>query len=316
MKKTMFISVPLFAAMLLFVSACGGQTQGSGNNDSGIEKIGLTVQALNNPYFISVQKGVEDAASELDATVQSQGARQDLSAQGDQIDTFVTQGVDLIVLNAVDSEGIAAAVKRATSQGIPVVAVDVTAKGADATVRSDNREAGRLACKYIATNLNGEGNLAIVDGTRISAVINRVKGCKEALSENPGIKVVATQQGDNGRAEGRSIGANILTANPNLDAVFAINDPTAKGVQLAAQQANRDDFILTSVDGAPTAVSALKSGGVWKATAAQNPYEMGQTAVEFGEKLVNEEELEKTDVVVPVDLVTQENVDEYGGWQQ
>jgi ribose transport system substrate-binding protein len=304
----------LFCIVLL--SACSNSGSDTASGPKKIKTIGLTVQAISNPFFVAIQHGAEAEAKKIGATVLLEDANHDIGKQSDQIDDFIQKSVDLILLNAVDSAGIAPAVKRAVDAGIPVVAVDVGAQGGvSATVASDNVAAGRLACQFMSDRLKGTGSIAIVDGPPVTAVIDRVKGCKEVLAKNPGLKVVATQVGNGDRDKGLELGTSILTANPHLDAVFAINDPTGLGVALAAQQAKRNDFFIVAVDGSPDAVAALNAKGIFAATSAQSPYHMAETAVQVGEQVVAGKKLTQTDIKVPVTLVTQANVGSYEGWK-
>ncbi len=306
--------VLVFSIVLL--SACSNSGSGASSGPKKIKTIGLTVQAISNPFFVAIQHGAEAEAKKVGATVILEDANHDIGKQSDQIDDFIQKSVDLILLNAVDSAGIAPAVKRAVDAGIPVVAIDVGAQGGvSATVASDNLAAGQMACQYMSDRLKGTGSIALVDGPPVTAVIDRVKGCKEVLAKNPGLKVVATQVGNGDRDKGLELGTSILTANPHLDAVFAINDPTALGVELAAQQAKRSDFFIVAVDGSPDAVAALKAKGLFAATSAQSPYHMAETAVQIGEQVVAGKKLAQTDIKVPVSLVTQANVNSYEGWK-
>jgi ribose transport system substrate-binding protein len=296
----------LLGALLL--AACGGPRE--------IKTIGLTVQAISNPFFVAIQHGAEAEAKTIGATVLLEDANHNIGKQSNEIDYFIHKRVDLILLNAVDSAGIDPAVKRAVAAGIPVIAVDVGANGGvSATVASDNVAAGRIVCQYMSDRLKGHGKIAIVDGPSVTAVIDRVKGCKEVLAQNPGLIVVATQVGSGDRNKGLEVGTSILNAHPHLDAIFAINDPTALGVELAAKQARRKDFFIVSVDGSPEAVTSLKAKGLFAATSAQSPYNMALTALQIGEKIVAGQKLALTDIKVPVSLVTQDNVNSYQGWQ-
>ncbi|MBA2679500.1 MAG: ABC transporter substrate-binding protein [Ktedonobacteraceae bacterium] len=299
----------------LLLSACGGSSSSS-SGPKQIKTIGLTVQAISNPFFVAIQHGAEAEAKKIGASVLLEDANHDIGKQSDEIDDFIQKQVDLILLNAVDSAGVAPAVKRAVDAGIPVIAVDVGANGGvAATVASDNVAAGRLVCQYMSDRLKGQGNIAIVDGPPVTAVIDRVKGCKEVLTQHPGLKVVATQVGTGDRDKGLELGTSILTANSHLDAVFAINDPTALGVALAAQQAKRNDFFIVGVDGSPDAANALKQKGIFAATSAQSPYDIARTGVQIGEKVVVGQKPSSTSIKVPVSLVTQDNVGSYKGWQ-
>jgi ribose transport system substrate-binding protein len=108
---------------------------------------------------------------------------------------------------------------------------------------------------------------------------------------------------------------DLQTSYSHLDAVFAINDPTALGCDLAARRAGRHDFFIVGVDGSPEAVAALKSKeSLLDATAAQDPYAMAQKAVEVGYDIMQGKKPQKDTILIPVRLVTRDNVDEYTGW--
>ena len=143
----------------------------------------------------------------------------DLNKQFTRSTTSSPRGVDLILLNAADAKAIEPAVKRAQAAGIVVVAVDVAAAGADATVQTNNVQAGEIACQFIAEKIGGKGNVIIQNGPQVSAVIDRVKGCKAVLAKSPDIKILSDDQDAKGSREG---GLNVmqghLTRFPKIDA--------------------------------------------------------------------------------------------------
>jgi ribose transport system substrate-binding protein len=282
-----------------------------------VKTIGLMVQDLSNPFFQSMANGVEAGAEKIGATVNVQDGRQDLGAQNEQIDAFIQQQIDVLLINAVDSEGIGPAVDRAKEAGIKVVAIDVAARGADAQVTLDNTAAGNLACTYLADQIGGAGDILLINGTPISSVQDRVTGCKQALQQNyPQINIVAEQSGDNGRAEALTIATDLLTAHPDVKGVFGINDPTALGATLAAQQAGISDLVIVGVDASPEAVAELeKPDSMFEATAAQDPNTQGAIALEMAQKLFAGEPLEEQSVLVPTEMITRENLAQYKGWQ-
>lgn len=283
-----------------------------------LNSVGVTVGNLGNPFFVQVVKGVEAKARELggdDVQVTAVSADYDLAKQFSQIDNFIASGVDMIVVNAADPAAIEPAIKRAQEAGIVVVAVDVSAAGADATVQTNNVEAGQKACEYIAEKLNGEGKVVIMNGPPVSAVIDRVNGCKEVLGQYPGIEILSdSQNGKGSREGGLEVMIGLLTANPELDGVFTINDPQAIGADLAAKQLGRTDLFITSVDGAPDIEQALKSETLIEASSAQDPYKMAQMAVEVGYQIMQGNKPEQDTILIPSDLITRDNVDEYKGW--
>ncbi|GAA0899832.1 ABC transporter substrate-binding protein [Pseudonocardia zijingensis] len=281
-----------------------------------VETIGLMVQDLSNPFFQSMANGVQAAAEKIGATVNVQDGRQDLGAQNEQIDAFIQQQIDVLLINAVDSDGIGPAVDRAKEAGIRVVAVDVAARGAEAQVTLDNTAAGNLACTYLADQIGGAGDILLINGTPISSVQDRVTGCKQALQNYPQISIVAEQNGDNGRAEALTIATDMLTAHPDVKGIFGINDPTALGATLAAQQAGIGGLVIVGVDASPEAVAELqKPDSMFEATAAQDPNTQGAIALEMAQKLFAGEQLEEQSVLVPTEMITRENLAQYKGWQ-
>lgn len=282
-----------------------------------IKSVGVTVGSLGNPFFVTIAKGAEAKVKELNpnAKVLAVSADYDLNKQFTQIDNFIAAGVDMILLNAADPKAIEPAVKKAQKAGIAVVGVDVAAAGADATVQTDNVQAGRIACEHIVKRLNGQGNVIIQNGPQVSAVVDRVKGCKAVFAAAPGIKVLSDDQDGKGSREG---GMNVmlghLTRFPKLDAVFTINDPQAIGTDLAARQLKRKGIVITSVDGAPDIENALKTDTQVEASASQDPWAMAQQAIVIGNDVLNGKRPANPMVLIPSTLVTRDNVTSYKGW--
>ncbi|MBK5395906.1 ABC transporter substrate-binding protein [Pseudomonas sp. TH39(2020)] len=282
-----------------------------------LKSMGISLGSLGNPYFVTLADGAKARALELNpnAKVMSVSADYDLSKQFTQIDNFISAGVDLILLNAVDPAAIESAVKKARKAGIVVVAVDVNAKGVDATVQTDNVEAGKLACQFIVDKLSGKGNVIIQNGPQVTAVTDRVTGCKTAFAAAPGIKVLSDDQDAKGSREG---GLNAmqgyLTRFPKIDGLFAINDPQAIGSDLAARQLKRSGIVITSVDGAPDIENALKTESSVQASASQDPWAMAQSAVVIGNDLLNDKKPAEVLTLLTPKLITRDNVGSYSGW--
>lgn len=222
----------------------------------------------------------------------------------------------MIILNAADSKGIGPAVERARKAGIVVVAVDVAADGADATVTSNNYQAGEIACQTIVEKLNGKGNVVIINGPPVSAVQDRVQGCQDVFAKHADIKVLSHNQNAKGSREGGlEVMTSLLIAHPKIDAVFAINDPTAIGADLAAKQAQRNEFFIMGVDGSPDGEEALKlSDSLFRGTPAQDPQVMAAEAVKIGYDILQGKPAPKDPVLIPVHLITRDNIKDYKGW--
>lgn len=282
-----------------------------------LKSLGISMGSLGNPYFVTLADGATARAKALNPNVKvtSVSADYDLSKQFSQIDNFISSKVDLILINAVDPSAMASAIKKARDAGIVVVAVDVDAKGVNATVQTDNVEAGKLACQFLVDKLSGKGNVIIQNGPQVTAVTDRVKGCKAALAAAPDIKVLSDDQDGKGSREG---GLNVmqgyLTRFPKIDGLFAINDPQAIGSDLAAKQLKRSGIIITSVDGAPDIENALKTESQIQASASQDPWAMAQTAVNVGNDILNDKAPAEAVTLLTPKLITRDNVGTYSGW--
>lgn len=284
-----------------------------------LNAVGFSVGSLGNLFFVTMAKGVEAKAKEINPNVKVTVADSayDLNKQFNQIDNFITSGVDLILLAAADPKAIAPAVKRAQAAGIVVMAIDVAAVGADATVQTNNVQAGEIACQYIVDKLGADGGQIIIqNGPQTSSVIDRVNGCRTSLAKNPKIEVLSDDQdGKCSREGGMAIMQGHLTRYQKIDAVFTICDPQATGADLAAKQLGRSEFFITSVDGAPDIEKALKGGNtVIEASASQDPYGMAQQAVQIGYDIMNGKKPAEPMILMPSTLVTKDNVADYKGW--
>lgn len=291
----------------------------SGAMAKDITTVGISVGSLGNPYFAATDKGIEAKAKEITpgAKVIAVSSDYDLNKQFTQIDNFIAAGAQVIMINAADPVAIAPALMKAHNAGIAIGAFDVGATGADVTVMTDNVKAGTEACQYIVDHLPGKkGDVLIANGPQVTSVIDRVKGCEAALKAEPGIKILSDNQNAMASRDGGfAVGQSLLTRYPHVDAVFAINDPTAIGFELAAKQQNRKEFFITSVDGAPDIIPEIKNkDGLIKASSAQDPYGMAAKAYAYAVGIVNGKQPPAKVILLSPTLITIDNVDSYKGW--
>jgi ribose transport system substrate-binding protein len=165
--------------------------------------------------------------------------------------------------------------------------------------------------------MGGKGNMIIVNGPQVSSVIERVNGCKEVISKHSGIKLLSSDQDAKGsRDGGLAVMQSLLTRFTTVDGVFAINDPTAIGAELAAKQMQRTNFPITAVDGAPDAEAALKDANSTQfvASASQDPFMMARLAVQEGLDLLNGKKPAKDPLLMDSKLITRDNVADFKGW--
>jgi ribose transport system substrate-binding protein len=308
---TMFKKILLTGAALLLGANVASAKE--------LKAIGISLGSMGNPFFVALAKGAEFEAKKTNPNVKitAVGFDYDLGKQNTQIDNFIAAGVDLILLNPGDPKAIEPAIHRAQAAGIVVVAVDTAAKGADATVETNNVQAGTVACEFLIDKMGGKGDMIIVNGPQVSSVIERVNGCKEVIGKHQGVKLLSSDQDAKGsRDGGLAVMQSLLTRYTKVDGVFAINDPTAIGAELAAKQMQRTSFPITAVDGAPDAETALKdpNSTQFVATASQDPFMMARLAVQEGVGLLGGKKPEKDPLLMDSKLVTRDNVGEYKGW--
>ncbi len=310
----------MFKSTLLTATAFALALGASSAIAKDLNKIGISLGSMGNPFFVALAKGAEDEAKKINPKVEVQavGYDYDIGKQFTQIDNFIAAGVDLILLNPGDPKAILPAIKKAQEAGIVVVAVDTAAEGADATVQTNNTQAGEIACEYIAKKLNGKGDVVIINGPQVSSVIERVNGCKAVLAKSPDIKILSSDQdGKGSRDGGMNVMQGLLTRYEKVDGVFAINDPQVIGADLAARQQSRSGMVLTSVDGAPDIEAALKDPKaiMIEASASQDPYTMARHAVIAGVAILNGNKPANKVELIDSKLVTRDNVGGYVGWQ-
>lgn len=278
-----------------------------------VRKVGLTVPSAANRFFHAELEGVQKEAAAMGAVVLDDEAGQDVQRQAAHITAFVSEPVDLIVVDPVSTEGLEEACARASRAGIPVVSINGATTGADAAVTTDNTEAGFLVGRHIAELLKGRGTVALVDGTRVTAVADRVAGFLSALHEYRGIHLVSHLAGDNTAATARKLVQTMLESGTRVEAFFGINDLTALGISQACSEAGLEVPVV-GVDGSAPALDQIRRGGPIVATAAQDPYRLARAGVRLGVQLRSGIQPRQRTILLPTTLITPGQVHDYRSW--
>ena len=225
-------------------------------------------KTLNNPWWISVADIAEQEARNLgiDFSIALPEEEVDLEKQVAIIEAAIERGVDAIIISASSSSGVIPVIQRARSAGIKIVNFDTRIEDPnlyDAFVGADDVQGAYKAGKYIAERLGGSGQVGLITGLLAQSTgVDRRQGFLNAMAEYPAITVVA-EVGAEWRSDlAADATANMLTANPDIDAIFASNDQMAVGMVSAAQAAGMspDDLILVGYDGILDAVNLVLSG--------------------------------------------------------
>lgn len=284
------------AVLALGLAACGTDSSSSSSSSaaasgsgsaaasSGKVPIGVSVADQKSLFYVAAVQGMQAAADKAGYELRVTSANNNSSQQVEQVNDLLTQQIGALIFISQDSTAAAAGVRAANQAEVPVVAVDQrpeSGSGELATyIATDSVKAAKELCTWMFEQMGGSGELAILHGVLGStAEIQRTQGCQEAIAENPGIKVVAEETANWDETQAFEKTQNILTANPNLKAVFGESDAMAIGAAKAAQQASRTGMTFVGIDGFPTMFDAVESG-LTQATMAQQPYKMGEIAVQ------------------------------------
>jgi ribose transport system substrate-binding protein len=247
--------------------------RGQGPSGQGFDKplekrarVGATVPTFNQSAFVAITAGMNQAAKDYNIDLTILDGQNDSAKQLSQIETFVTQHMDAIMIDAVDETSLVAGVKSANNAGIPVENFDRRITGGGdmiVYVGSEWRLNGLQSGVQAVLALNGEGNVVIIEGTPGSSVTHdRAAGFLAAIGLYPNIKVIARQPGNFNSADAQKAMEDILQAHPkDINAVWFMNDDMYLGGLTAIKAAGRrNEMKLLSIDGDHRACEALKRG--------------------------------------------------------
>ncbi len=274
------------------------------------ELIVYSAPDLNNTYWLRVSAGVEEGAKLAGYKLQTLDAQGKADKQLSDIQNILQKKPKALLISPYESDPIVPAVKQANEAGVPVIIVDIGISGGEyaALIISDNFAGGKLAGEWMAKELGKGAKVAHIQ-CQLGAenAQKRGKGFEEA-AKAAGLQVVAKQPADSDRSKALTVMQNMLQAHKDIKGVFCQNDEMALGALRACETAGRDDVLICGFDGNNEALEAIKAGKVG-ATIAQQPEEMGKSAVDFVKQLGTLEPGKEVDV--PVVLVTKTNLADF-----
>ena len=285
------------------------------------QKVGLAMAELDT-FLTILKNGTLEAGKKAGATVQVEDAQADVGKQLSQIQNFIAQKVDAIIVNPVDTDVTPKITKMVTDAKIPLVYVN--RKPVDfeklpagvAFVASDEKVSGTLQTQHVCKLLGGKGQVLVLMGDLSNeAARTRTKDIDDVLAtkECSGIKIADKREGKWGRTNGQDITTNWLSSGVKFDAIIANNDEMALGAINALKAAKKwtPNSIVAGIDATPDALASMKAGDL-KVTVFQNAAGQGAGAVESAIKLIKKQPVDRF-VNVPFELVTPENLSKYAG---
>ncbi|KPU61209.1 periplasmic binding domain protein [Pseudomonas fluorescens] len=282
-------------------------------------KIGVSMSQFDDTWLTYLRESMDTKAKSYPEGVklQFEDARSDVVRQLSQVESFISQKVDAIVVNPVDTAATKKITESAVKAGIPLVYVnrrpdDLNLPKGVVTVASNDLEAGQMQMQYLADKMGGKGDIVILLGDLANnSTTNRTKGVKEVLAKYPNIKIEQEQTGIWLRDKGMTLVNDWLTQGRKFDAVVSNNDEMAIGAAMALQQAGveKGSILIAGVDGTPDGLNAVKKGSL-VVSVFQDAKGQADGSIETAVKMAKNEPVEPA-VWVPYRLITLQNVDQF-----
>ena len=307
MKKRILCLVSVLCLLLGIFGAASAEVDG-------LKKIGFACMK-NDPFMVPLCNGMQEVCDANGIELIVYYDDNDIEKQISQCDDLLQQNIDGLIVMPVDFEGITPALDAAAKAGVPVVSVDAACADAEKTIAyiaSDNFKAGQLCGEHLLATKDS-AKILVLSHPEIKCTIDRLAGFKAALEGHDGYEILSEQPSSGLYDKGMAIMDNWLQQFSDFDVVFAINDGSLQGAIASMQAANRLEGVQTyAVDGQQQMADYIKEG-LQTAEAAQNPYAMGQGAVELLIKNAKGEPFEYENLL-DVTLLTKDNVDGYVGF--
>lgn len=325
MKKLIALLLALVMALSL-LAGCAKQEpakdEPAANNtaDAPADKqitVGVDLYYRRDEYYVDLESTFKTYGAEKGYNMVICDADGDVATQINQIEDFITQGVDVILLAAADPDAMIAPVQEAIDAGIPVICYDgtinsdITATKVVFDFYEDGQMVGDWAVQYINENLGGKAKIAVLDFPASPIVCGlRAQGFVDAVSKLEGVEIVAQQDGKASRTDSMSVMENILTANPDVDIVYGINYDTGAGAAAAIEAAASKAIVLCNAWGQEGFQKLENNDPIIKCMAASSPVTQARDALDAVEKLLAGEELPK-ETLSHSTLLTAENIKDF-----
>ncbi len=325
----------LIMAMALVVSlaACGSKpaeetpaapatkaaaetTNEAAKSDAAPLKIGVSLPNMTNVFFLQIRDGIESALKGDQDEAIIADANGDQNKQLNDVTDMINQGCNVIALSPINSEGVRATLEYCRDAGVPVIAFNVgvaeNLKSLVATtIVSDNEVAGHMCAQALAEAMGGKGKVVEITFSTTTTCYQRQKGFEDEIKANyPDIEILQSKDVEKATADySQPIMVDFINANPVIDGVFCINDPTGRGAIAALKEAGMiNDVKVVAVDGSDEGKDFIRAGEM-VASAAQQPEVIGQKVTEASYKLIAGEEVAADDII-EMYIIDSTNVDE------
>lgn len=279
---------------------------------------GATYMTMNNPYFQMLDAQIQGLLELNGDVLLTRDAAMDQQRQNQEIQELVDAGVCAIFMTPVEWDTSEEGLQIAAAAGVPVIVVDAPVQASElaaCSVLSDNYQAGVLCAQHLLS-VRDSAKILLLEHITARSGADRIQGFKDTIAGHEGFVILGSGESDGQIENAMPVMEQLLQQYPDADVLMALNDPSAFGGLAAIQGADQAErFLVYSVDGSPEG-KAMVSSGFLTATCAQFPSRVAEEAVKQAYAALNGG-CEHKEVIVPVELLTKENVEQYGidGWQ-
>ncbi|MCA9186212.1 MAG: D-ribose ABC transporter substrate-binding protein [Pirellulaceae bacterium] len=310
--------------MALSMAGCrGGSSETSSSATAGADtgggkeaKIAIVISTLNNPWFVVLADAAKERATELGYEATVFDSQNDTSKETSHFENILAGKYAAILFNPTDADGSVANVRKAKERGVPVFCIDREINASDAAaaqILSDNYSGCVEIGTYFVEQVGEEGEyIELLGLSGDNNTTNRSEGFHSVVDRFPGLKMVAQQSADFDRTRALEVMETILQGHGDIKAVFCGNDAMAMGAYQALATAGKAEQVkVFGFDGADDVVRLIGEGKI-AATGMQFPKVMARTAAEYADEWIKGKRDFDQKIPVAVELVTQDNVGEYG----
>ncbi|SMF65310.1 monosaccharide ABC transporter substrate-binding protein, CUT2 family [Alteromonadaceae bacterium Bs31] len=323
-KRFPLVLLSLFLGLSAVLAGCERGEQGSTatsaeeSTTAKQKRVAVVISTLNNPWFVVLAETARDRAQELGYKATIFDSQNNPAKESEHYDNIVSSGYDAILFNPTDADGSIANVRKAKTADIPVFCMDRELNANDVAVSqilSDNYSGTVALGQYFVKQVGKKGKyIELLGLVGDNNTWNRSKGFHSVVDRFPELEMVAQQSADFDRAKALEVTESLLQSNPDIDAVFAGNDAMAMGAYQALVASGKSDTVkVFGFDGADDVVKLIAEGKI-TATGMQFPKVMAKTAAESADAYIKGKRDFPQKTPVAVELVTQENVSNYGDY--
>lgn len=318
-KRNLLLVLALIA---IIVTSCGKTgndnitTKPEGSKEGKQITVAYTVQTLNNPYFTTLTESFENSCKKNGIKAIIGNGDQDAAKQISQIENFITQKVDAIVIAPTDDKALESAVKQAKDAGIPVICTNQNVEGSDAFITVPEYEygesIGKVAADWINQHFKDSVDVLVLDYPEIQSIIARGDGIREAIKKNSKQANIVASISANTPEKGIKAMETVLQQHPNVQVVVGVNDAGVLGAYEAVKAANKqtENFFMGGLDATDQALELISKGTIFRATVDINPKGTGDLIVKTVKEVIEKGPIKET-VNIEMIPITKDNVKDF-----